>query len=173
MELQCDAASLHDLVSGVHSTVHALAVRKNIALRVESGHGPELVLVDSVRIRQVLLNLVGNALKFTPEGGTVWVRTQRAGDGMRVEVADTGPGIAPEDRERIFLEFEQGTLTRADTPQGTGLGLALAKRFVEMHGGRLWLESEVGRGSRFFFTLPASITSAEGDGDGRREGPRR
>ena len=72
---------------------------------------------------------------------------------MRVEVADTGPGIALEDQERIFLEFQQAG-SEAGKPQGTGLGLALAKKFVEMHGGRIWLESEVGKGSRFFFTLP-------------------
>jgi signal transduction histidine kinase len=123
---------------------------------------------------------VGNALKFTPDGGSVLVTTRRtiwsggrlayasmpangsddradAGDGEFVEVAvsDTGPGIAPEDQERIFQEFQQA---HADTsgmkPEGTGLGLTLAKKFIEMHGGRIWVKSKVGKGSTFTFTLP-------------------
>ena len=109
--------------------------------------------MDGARIKQVLLNLVGNAVKFTPEGGRVWVRADSEDGAVRVEVGDTGPGIAAEDHERIFLEFQQAGRD-AGKPQGTGLGLALAKKFVEMHGGKIWVESEVGKGSRFFFTLP-------------------
>jgi signal transduction histidine kinase len=105
------------------------------------------------RIKQVLLNLVGNAVKFTPEGGKVWVRADSEDGAVRVEVGDTGPGIAAEDQERIFLEFQQAG-NEAGKPQGTGLGLALAKKFVEMHGGKIWLESEVGRGAGSFFTIP-------------------
>ena len=107
--------------------------------------------MDGARIKQVLLNLVGNAVKFTPEGGRVWVRADSEDGAVRVEVGDTGPGIAAEDHERIFLEFQQAG-SDAGKPQGTGLGLALAKKFVEMHGGKIWVESEVGKGSRFFFT---------------------
>ena len=109
--------------------------------------------MDAARVKQVLLNLVGNAVKFTREGGRVWVRADSEDGAVRVEVGDTGPGIAPDDQERIFLEFQQAG-TDAGKPQGTGLGLALAKKFVEMHGGKIWLESEVGKGSRFFFTIP-------------------
>ena len=101
----------------------------------------------------MLLNLVGNAIKFTPEGGRVWVRADARDGAVRVEVGDTGPGIPAEDQERIFLEFQQAG-SDAGKPQGTGLGLALAKKFVEMHGGSIWVESEVGKGSRFFFTIP-------------------
>ena len=113
--------------------------------------------MDEGRVKQVVLNLLGNAIKFTPEAGHVWVRADVA-DGMaRVEVGDTGPGIPPEDEERIFLEFQQVKSDGfAGKPEGTGLGLALAKKFVEMHGGNLWVVSEVGKGSRFFFTLPMS-----------------
>jgi len=111
--------------------------------------------MDGARIKQVLLNLVGNAVKFTPEGGRVWVRADSGDGAVRVEIGDTGPGIAPEDHERIFLEFQQAG-SDAGKPQGTGLGLALAKKFVEMHGGKIWVESEVGKGSRFFFTLPVN-----------------
>jgi CheY-like chemotaxis protein len=111
--------------------------------------------MDPARIKQTLVNLVGNALKFTPEGGRVWLRGRTEGDGLRVEVQDTGPGIPATEHERIFLEFQQVQLTKdAGRPEGAGLGLALAKRFVEMHGGRIWVESAVGKGSRFIFTLP-------------------
>ena len=109
--------------------------------------------MDGARIKQVLLNLVGNAVKFTPETGTIWVRANAENSEVQIEVSDTGPGIPPKDRERIFLEFQQ-VGRDAGKPQGTGLGLALAKKFVEMHGGKIWVESEVGKGSKFTFTLP-------------------
>ncbi len=113
--------------------------------------------MDAARVKQILLNLVGNAIKFTPEGGRVWIRAGAEDGAVRVEVGDTGPGILPEDHERIFLEFQQAQTARGvSKPEGTGLGLALAKRFVEMHGGRIWVTSEVGRGSTFTFTLPVA-----------------
>jgi signal transduction histidine kinase len=113
--------------------------------------------MDAARIRQVVLNLVGNAIKFTPEEGRVWLRADTLSKVLRVEVGDTGPGIPIEDHERIFMEFEQARIGSAKSkPEGTGLGLALAKKLVEMHGGRIWVESKVGEGSRFYFTLPLS-----------------
>jgi signal transduction histidine kinase len=112
--------------------------------------------MDGARIKQVLLNLVGNAIKFTPEAGQVWVRAEREDGLVRVEVGDTGPGIAVEEQERIFLEFQQVESTAKGKPEGTGLGLALAKKFVEMHGGRIWVTSELGKGSKFTFTLPVN-----------------
>jgi CheY-like chemotaxis protein len=121
-----------------------------------------LVPMDAMRVRQALLNLVGNALKFTPEGGHVWMRGSRStpDGGLRIEVEDTGPGIPEEERERIFVEFQQAPVAQgAERPEGAGLGLALARRFVEMHGGRLWVESEVGQGSRFILTLPMDAGS--------------
>ena len=124
--------------------------------------------MDGARVKQVLLNLVGNAVKFTPEGGRVWVRADSEDGAVRVEVGDTGPGIAAEDQERIFLEFQQAG-SDAGKPQGTGLGLALAKKFVEMHGGKIWLESEVVKGSRFFFTLPVELVSTLAQRAQRRE----
>jgi len=153
MELQIEPALLSDILESVQNTMRSLAVKKDINLHVESGALPEPFPMDGARIKQVLLNLVGNAVKFTPEGGRVWVRAHAEDGAVRVEVGDTGPGIAAEDHERIFLEFQQAA-SEAGKPQGTGLGLALAKKFVEMHGGKIWVESEVGKGSRFFFTLP-------------------
>jgi signal transduction histidine kinase len=111
--------------------------------------------MDAARIKQVLLNLSGNAVKFTSERGQVWVRAQGDNGFLRVEVGDTGPGISLDDQERIFLEFQQAkTSLDANKPEGTGLGLALAKKFIQMHGGRIWVDSELGKGSRFYFTLP-------------------
>ena len=153
MELQIEPALLQDVVEAVSNTMRSLAVKKSIDLRVESDESLAPFPMDGARVKQVLLNLVGNAVKFTPEGGRVWVRAGSEDGAVRVEVADTGPGIALEDQERIFLEFQQAG-SDSGKPQGTGLGLALAKKFVEMHGGKIWVESEVGKGSRFFFTLP-------------------
>jgi signal transduction histidine kinase len=112
--------------------------------------------MDGARIKQVLLNLVGNAVKFTPEKGKIRVRANKDNGATQIEVSDTGPGIPAEDQERIFLEFQQ-VGRDAGKPQGTGLGLALAKKFVEMHGGKIWVESEVGKGSKFTFTLPLQL----------------
>jgi len=155
MELQIEPTILGNILDAVQSTMRPLAAKKGIDLHVDSDGSIPAFPMDAGRVKQVLLNLLGNAIKFTPEAGRVWVRADVA-DGMaRVEVGDTGPGIPAEDQERIFLEFQQvKTGGGADKPEGTGLGLALAKKFVEMHGGVLWVESEAGKGSRFFFTLP-------------------
>jgi signal transduction histidine kinase len=109
---------------------------------------------DERRIRQILFNLLSNAVKFTPAGGRIDVSAARVNGEIQVAVADTGSGIAPQDIDRIFEEFQQ-TDVGAKQQEGTGLGLALSKRLVELHGGRIWVESELGVGSRFVFTLPA------------------
>ena len=153
MELQIESAFLQDVVEAVSNTMRSLAVKKSIDLLVNSDERLQPFPMDGARVKQVLLNLVGNAIKFTPEGGKVWMRSDSGAGYVRVEVGDTGPGIGLEDQERIFQEFQQAG-SEAGKPQGTGLGLALAKKFVEMHGGRIWLDSEVGKGSRFYFTLP-------------------
>jgi signal transduction histidine kinase len=155
MELQIESALLSDIFESVQNTMQPLASKKNIHLHIESVTVPEPFPMDGTRVKQVLLNLVGNAVKFTPEGGRVWVEADSEDGAVRVEVGDTGPGIAVEDQERIFLEFQQAG-SDAGKPQGTGLGLALAKKFIEMHGGKIWLKSEVGKGSRFFFTIPVN-----------------
>ncbi|MBA3738921.1 MAG: HAMP domain-containing histidine kinase [Actinobacteria bacterium] len=130
-------------------------------VRVAFAADPEVDVVDGDerRIKQVIFNLLSNAVKFTPAGGEVDVSATRANGEVRVSVADTGPGVAPEDRERIFEEFQQSE-TGGVQHEGTGLGLALSKRFVELHGGRIWLESEVGRGSTFTFALPTRSSPA-------------
>lgn len=108
---------------------------------------------DERKVKPVLLNLVSNALKFTPEGGRVGVRATVAEGMAQISVADTGVGVAPEDQEAVFEEFRQvGTADKK--VEGTGLGLALSRKFIELHGGRIWVGSRVGHGSTFTFTLP-------------------
>jgi signal transduction histidine kinase/CRP-like cAMP-binding protein len=185
MELQVQPAALSDVFEAVESTMRPLAAKKALQFQVEGDvHLPPFPM-DAARVKQILLNLVGNAIKFTPEGGSVRVTARRVdsstrqvvdssrpidqwtarpigsdGEYVEIAVADTGPGIPPEDHERIFLEFQQAQTARdPGKPEGTGLGLALAKKFVELHGGRIWVTSEVGRGSTFNFTLPVTGTS--------------
>ena len=104
-------------------------------------------------MRQVLLNLLSNALKFTPEGGAIDVRATAHDDRTEIAVTDTGVGIAPEDQDTVFEEFRQVGAT-AKKIEGTGLGLAISRKFVELHGGRIWVRSQLGSGSTFTFTLP-------------------
>ena len=113
---------------------------------------PEGVILeaDERKVKQIVYNLLSNAVKFTPENGTVTFSAHREKHEVIFAVEDTGPGVAEELRERIFEEFFQ----ISGNQEGTGLGLALSKRLVELHGGRIWLESQVGCGSRFFFSIP-------------------
>ena len=148
--------SIKDMVYNVFGVVELLAKNKNLALNVDmpaqlpNAHG------DERRLTQVLLNLVGNALKFTDEGG-VTIKTVAAHDLFTVAVVDTGPGIAPADQAKIFEEFQQADSSTTKQKGGTGLGLAIAKQIVEMHGGRLWVEFELGKGSTFQFSLPINV----------------
>ena len=112
------------------------------------------IVADERKVRQVVLNLLSNAVKFTPEGGRVSVSAAPGDAETEISVSDTGIGIAAEEQEVIFEEFRQASGDSAGKREGTGLGLALARRFVELHGGRLWVTSEVGKGSTFTFTIP-------------------
>ena len=135
------------------SLVREQAVKKKIHLSLEVDPDVGLLDADRLRFRQVVLNLLSNAVKFTPDGGRVDVRACIQGEDLVVTVADTGVGVAAEDRQRIFDSFQQGT-RHNEQIEGTGLGLTLSKRIVELHGGRIWLESEPGQGSTFGFALP-------------------
>jgi signal transduction histidine kinase len=115
------------------------------------------VQADTERILQVLWNLTGNAIKFTPKGGRVFVRAEEAGDEVLFSITDTGPGIAPEHIDRLFDPFWQDKRTAR---LGTGLGLPISRAIVEAHGGRIWAESTVGEGATFAFTLPRAERSA-------------
>jgi signal transduction histidine kinase len=150
--------SMKEVVQAVLAAVESLATEKK--LRLEIALSPDLPLGkgDQRRIAQVLLNLVGNAIKFT-EVGEVQVQATAADGVFAVSVRDTGPGISSADQHRIFEEFQQVDSSSTRRKGGTGLGLAIAKRIIEMHGGRLWVESALGEGSTFWFTLPVRVES--------------
>ena len=134
--------------------VRERATKDGVHVALAADPDIDVVEGDERRIKQVIFNLLSNAVKFTPAGGAVDVSAAQVNGEVRVAVTDTGPGIAPEDHERIFEEFQQ-TETGFEQHEGTGLGLALSKRLVELHGGRIWVDSEPGKGSTFVFTLPA------------------
>src|SRR5207248_1205642 len=117
--------------------------------------GACMIEADERKVKQIAFNLLSNAIKFTPDGGAIVVTAQRSGEQALVSVADTGIGIAPEDQAAVFDEFQQVGTSSQVQHEGTGLGLALVKRLVELHGGQIWLESVPGQGSTFSFTLPA------------------
>lgn len=135
------------------SMVRERALQQRVLLSLEVEPEVGLLDADRLRFRQVVLNLLANAVKFTPEGGRVDVRAFIRGQDLVVLVTDTGVGVSAEDRQRIFEAFQQGT--QSGQIEGTGLGLTLSKRILEMHGGRIWVESEAGRGSTFGIALPA------------------
>jgi len=157
-ELDVHPFSLREALQRGVVMVRERATENEVRVAFDADPKVDVVDGDERRIKQVIFNLLSNAVKFTPAGGEVDVSASQVNGEIRVSVADTGPGIAPADRDRIFEEFQQ-TETGVGKHEGTGLGLALSKRFVELHGGRIWLESELGRGSTFTFALPARTTA--------------
>jgi signal transduction histidine kinase len=154
IELDLTEVSVADVLRSGLSMHGERASRGAIALGLTLEPDEITVEADERRVRQVVFNLLSNAINFTPRDGRVDV-SARLRDGLvEVAVADTGPGIDPEDLDRIFEEFEQGRAAAGSRAEGTGLGLPLSRRFIELHGGRLWVESTVGSGSTFRFTLP-------------------
>jgi signal transduction histidine kinase len=152
--------SLRELVLDVVSATEALAAEKQLALEVDVPADLPRGRGDERRLTQVLMNLVSNAIKFT-EAGSVSIRAKIEDSSFVIAVTDTGMGIAPEDRERIFEEFQQVDSSSTRKKGGTGLGLAIARRIVELHGGRIWVESTPGQGSTFAFTLPLNLARQE------------
>ncbi len=152
LELQPEHFGLRSLMESSARIVRERASRKSIDFRVEPPEDEVVMEADQRKVKQIVYNLLSNAVKFTPEGGSVTFTGRRIGDEIVLSVEDTGPGIPEDYRERIFDEFVQVP----GTQDGTGLGLSICKRFVELHGGRLWLETEVGRGSAFYVALPVS-----------------
>jgi signal transduction histidine kinase/HAMP domain-containing protein len=148
--------SIKDMMQGVYVAVEPLAGNKKLGFKLEVPPNLPPARGDERRLSQVLLNLVGNAIKFT-DTGEVAMRAAAANGSYTIAVTDTGPGIAEADQAKIFEEFQQSESTHTKAKGGTGLGLAIAKRIVEMHGGRLWVESKLGSGSAFFFTIPLRV----------------
>ena len=148
--------SIKDMMQGVYVAVEPLAGNKKLNFKLEVPPDLPPARGDERRLSQVLLNLVGNAIKFT-DTGEVAMKASTTNGSYTVAVKDTGPGIAEADQAKIFEEFQQSESTHTKAKGGTGLGLAIAKRIVEMHGGRLWVESTLGNGSTFFFTIPLRV----------------
>jgi two-component system, NarL family, sensor histidine kinase BarA len=149
---------LTDVLAQLTALNESLANRKGVRLEAELPDDLDQVTADREKISHIVGNLLGNAIDFTPSGGRVWVRAVReAGPhGMEcvVEVGDTGIGIDGSHHELVFREFAQVDSSASRQHHGTGLGLTIARKLVELHGGRIWLESELGQGSRFYFTIP-------------------
>jgi GAF domain-containing protein len=155
MELELTNFNVPQAIQNASILVRERATRRGIALHEVIADGVGDIRGDERKVKQVLLNLLSNAIKFTPEGGRIDVRAAPADGLVEVSVTDTGVGIAPEDQQAVFEEFRQvGTADKK--AEGTGLGLTLSRKFIELHGGKIWVQSEVGRGSTFTFTLPVS-----------------
>jgi signal transduction histidine kinase len=145
-----------EVVQTVITAVEALAVEKKLELKTRIPQDLSIARGDEQRIAQVLLNLLGNAIKFTEEG-EVRVEVTDSDETFLVSVADTGPGISEADQKIIFEEFQQADGSSTREKGGSGLGLSIVKKIVKMHGGRIWVESDVGKGSTFRFTLPVRV----------------
>jgi signal transduction histidine kinase len=154
IELCLEPVNLNDLLSDVLETMQAQATAKRISLRGTFCEDLPMVEAELAKIQRVLYNLVQNAIQHTPDGSAIALATKSVPDGIQVDVADTGEGIAPADLPHVFDQFFRGEKSRSRQTGGTGLGLAIAKRIVEAHHGRIWVESEVGQGTRFSFVLP-------------------
>jgi signal transduction histidine kinase len=156
LKLDLNDYSMQDVAQTVYNAVEPLAADKKLAFKCEvapnlpAGHG------DGRRLIQVLLNLVGNAIKFT-DAGEVVIKADASNGTFNLSVRDTGPGISKADQAKLFQEFQQADDSITRKKGGTGLGLAISKRIVEMHGGKIWLESAVGQGSTFRFTVPVCV----------------
>jgi len=154
MELEVSTFDLASALSNAMTLVRERAQRHTIAL--EQQVDPQLgeITADERKFKQILVNLLSNAVKFTPDGGRIDVSARREEDNVVIAVHDTGIGIAEQDQAAVFEEFRQVGRDYTNKQEGTGLGLALTRKFVELHGGRIWLESKPGKGSTFTFTIP-------------------
>ena len=156
MELELSEVAIPEVLHGAVSMYSERAARGGVELTVRTEPEKITIAADGRRVRQIVFNLVSNAVKFTPRDGRIDLSARLDDGQVEIAVADTGPGIAPEELETIFEEFKQAT--DGKRAEGTGLGLPLSRRLVELHGGRLWVESEPGQGSTFRFTLPVGPT---------------
>ncbi|HJQ20111.1 MAG TPA: HAMP domain-containing sensor histidine kinase [Gemmatimonadaceae bacterium] len=152
LALEREAVVAGVLLNEIAEGLGPIARERGLTLQTAAISDACVAHVDSARMRQVISNLIGNAIKFTPPGGRIVLRASRVGKDVQFEVADSGPGIAKDDQPHLFDRFWQARKTDG---RGVGLGLTIAKQIVEAHGGRIWVESEPGRGSRFLFTVPA------------------
>jgi signal transduction histidine kinase len=151
LALHAEQINLRELVNETLAMLQPLALERSLRLLREDGGGPHVVHCDRERIRQVLSNLIGNAIKFSPDEGQILVRLRRTDGGLQLSVTDSGPGIPADQLPRIFDRGFRGDQLRVP---GFGLGLAIARAIITAHGGRIWVESRAGQGSTFSFFLP-------------------
>jgi len=156
LELELSDYCIQDIAQTVRSTLEPLATDKKLAFKVEVASKLPPGRGDGRRLTQVLINLVGNAIKFT-DAGEVAIKAEAKNGSFHVSVRDTGPGISDADQAKLFQEFQQADNAITRKKGGTGLGLAISKRIIEMHGGKIWVESQPGQGSTFAFTLPVIV----------------
>jgi len=154
MELELSEFSLPNALQDAITLMRERAQTHGIAIELRVDKRLDEIRADERKLKQIVLNLLSNAVKFTPDGGRVELDARVNGSSVEVSVKDTGVGIAPEDQQAVFEEFRQVGHHYTIKHEGTGLGLALTRRFVELHGGKISLESELGKGSTFTFTLP-------------------
>jgi signal transduction histidine kinase len=152
--------SLNEVVASVAASMEAMAAEKQLAFKLDVAPGLPVGRGDEQRVTQVLLNLVSNAIKFT-DAGEVEIRACLSNGAFRVSVSDTGPGISAADQAKLFQDFQQADSSSTRKKGGTGLGLAISKRFIDLHGGRIWVDSAPGRGSTFSFELPVAVEHQE------------
>jgi signal transduction histidine kinase len=165
-ELELGRFHLPTALDNALTLVRERATRHGITLTQAVDEAVGEIVADERKVKQILLNLLSNAVKFTPEGGRVGLTATVADGAITIAVSDTGIGIAPEDQAAIFEEFRQVGRDDTRTQEGTGLGLTLAKKFVDLHGGRIWVQSQAGQGSTFSFTLPAAEGRSSSDQGG-------
>jgi signal transduction histidine kinase len=159
MELETASFDLPLAIENARTFVRERATKHGITVDVDVDERLGEYVGDERKIKQILLNLLSNAVKFTPEGGRIEIAARQTDGSVEISVSDTGIGIAPVDQPKIFEEFRQVGSDYAHKVEGTGLGLTLAKKFVELHGGHIWVQSEPGQGSTFTFTLPVRPTA--------------
>ena len=172
LELELARFHLPTALDNALTLVRERATRHGIMLSQTADAGVGDIVADERKVKQILLNLLSNAVKFTPERGRVGLSVTAAEGGITIAVSDTGIGIAPEDQAAIFEEFRQVGREDARKQEGTGLGLTLTKKFVELHGGQIWVRSQVGQGSTFAFTLPVRPEGRTSSGQGGGAPPR-
>ena len=160
MQLELANTSLREALENGLKMVGERANRQGLSVDLTLEPGVDFVVADPLRLTQVIVNLLTNAVKFTPEGGTIEVSARRVADEIHVSVKDSGIGIAEADQARIFDTFQQGPRAASAAAEGTGLGLTLSKQIAELHRGRLWVESDIGAGSTFTFAIPAPTNAA-------------
>jgi signal transduction histidine kinase len=154
LQLKLEGGTISDIISDTLESMRAQAVARHIRLTGEVDPNTPHLTMDSAKIQRVIFNLVQNAIRHTPADGSISISAASVADGVKVEVRDTGEGIAGEDLPRIFEQFYRGEKSRSRSTGGAGLGLAIAKGIIEAHGGRIWVDSKVGEGTIFSFVLP-------------------